>query len=74
MWRRFWICSLLISHHEEGTAGGDNQGEEGDADADLLGETTNVASAEDDVDLKQQLGPRLLNTEIHKTSLLLFSP
>ena len=47
VWGRFWICSLLISHHEEGTACGNNQGEEGDADTDLLGETTNVASAED---------------------------
>ena len=63
MRRWFWISSLLISEDEEGSARCHREGEEGEADADLLRQTARVAGAEDDVELEQELGPGLLNTD-----------
>ena len=63
MRRWFWISSLLISEDEEGSARCHREGEEGEADADLLVHTARVAGAQDDVELEQKLRPRLLNTD-----------
>ena len=66
-------CVVLVlgrlSLDEVCPAGGYREGDQGDQDADKLG-GLHMTSAQDDVDLQNQLGSRLLNIKILSFSIL----
>ena len=65
VWGRFRICSPLIPLDEERSAGPIRERQHRDNDADFLGDASKVSSATDYVDLKEKLGPCLLQTIKH---------